>query len=251
MLWPVSAPDGCLSVIMPCYNEVATIDEIVSRVLASRFTGELIVVDDGSTDGTRLRLSQYDDPRVRVLLQPDNRGKGAAVRRGFVEASCQFVVIQDADLEYDPGDWDGLLAPLARDDADVVYGVRTQEGSSRRVPYFWHMVCNRMLTLLSNMLTGVRLADVATCYKAFRLEVVRSLDLRENRFGIDTEITAKVAAGGWRIWETGISYTSRNYSEGKKITWKDGIAAFVCIFRYGISVRVRPLIQSTRTSKIS
>ncbi len=247
----MSASDGCLSVVMPCYNEAATIDEIVSRVLASRFTGELVVVDDASTDGTRRRLSQFDDPRVRVLLQPTNRGKGAAVRRGFAEASREFVVIQDADLEYDPGDWDALLAPLARGDADVVYGTRMQEGSSCRVPYFWHMVCNRMLTLLSNMLTGVCLTDVATCYKAFRLEVVRSLELRENRFGIDTEITAKVAAGGWRIWETGVSYTSRNYAEGKKITWKDGIAAFVCIVRYGVSVRVQPMIQSLRTSRIS
>ena len=247
----MSASDGCLSVVMPCYNEAATIDEIISRVLASRFTGELIVVDDGSTDGTRRRLSQYDDPRVRVLLQPENRGKGAAVRRGFVEASCEFVVIQDADLEYDPGDWEALLAPLARGDGDVVYGVRMQEGPEHRVPYYWAMICNRMLTRLSNMLTGLWLADVATCYKAFRLEVVRSLDLRENRFGIDTEITAKVAAGGWRIWETGISYTSRNYAEGKKITWKDGIAVFVCIVRYGVSVRLRPLIQSARTSRIS
>lgn len=243
MLWPVSTPDGCLSVVMPCYNEAATIDEIVSRVLASRFTGELIVVDDDSTDGTRRRLSQIDDARVTVLLQPENRGKGAAVRRGFAEASCQFVVIQDADLEYDPADWDALLEPLARGEADVVYGVRTQGGPTRRAPYFWHMICNRLLTLLSNMLTGVRLLDVATCYKVLRLEVVRSLDLREDRFGIDTEITAKVAAGGWRIWETAISYTSRNYAEGKKITWKDGIAAFVCIVHYGISVRVRKLTR--------
>ncbi len=236
---------------MPCYNEAATVDEIISRVLASRFTAELIVVDDASTDATRQLLSEYDDSRVKVLLQPNNRGKGAAVRRGFAEANCEFVVIQDADLEYDPADWDALLAPLASGDADVVYGVRRQAGTTRRAPYFWHMICNRMLTLLSNMLTGVRLADVATCYKAFRLEVVRSLDLRENRFGIDTEITAKVAAAGWRIWETGISYTSRNYAEGKKITWKDGIAAFACILRYGVSVRIRPLIQSVRTSRIS
>ena len=237
----VSASNGCLSVVMPCYNEVATVDEIVSRVLASPFTGELIVVDDGSTDGTRDRLSRYDDPRVKVFLQPENRGKGSAVRRGFGEASCEFVVIQDADLEYDPSDWDSLLAPLVRGDADVVYGTRMQKGPSHRAPYYWAMIYNRMLTRLSNMLTGVWLSDVATCYKAFRLEVVRSLDLSENRFGIDAEITAKVAAGGWRIWETGISYTSRNYAEGKKITWKDGIAIFVCVFRYGISVRVRKL----------
>ena len=241
----MSASDGCLSVVMPCYNEVATIDEIVARVLASRFTGELIVVDDGSTDGTRDRLSGYDDPRVTVLLEPENRGKGAAVRRGFAEASREFVVIQDADLEYDPGDWEALLAPLASGDADVVYGTRMQEGPAHRAPYYWHMICNRMLTQLSNMVTGVRLADVATCYKAFRLEVVQSLDLRENRFGIDMEITAKVAAGGWRIWETGISYTSRNYAEGKKITWKDGIAAFVCLCRYGVSERVRKLGGNT------
>ncbi|RMH67866.1 MAG: glycosyltransferase family 2 protein [Actinomyces sp.] len=222
---------------MPCYNEAATVETIVERVLASPWTAEVLVVDDGSTDGTRDILAGLTDERVRVLLQPVNRGKGAAIRRGFAEATADFVVVQDADLEYDPADWDLLLAPLVRGDADVVYGSRFQSGRPRRVLYFWHSVGNRFLTLLSNMFTDLNLTDMETCYKAFRREVVQSLELCEDRFGIEPEITAKVAAGGWRVWEVGISYSGRTYAEGKKIDWRDGVAAIRCIVKYGLETR--------------
>ena len=226
-----------LSVVMPCYNEAATVAEIVKRVLASPHTAELVIVDDGSTDGTRELLDGFDDSRVKIFLQPNNCGKGAAVRRGFEVASAEFVIVQDADLEYDPNDYDIILEPLLNGSADVVYGSRFQSGRPRRVLYFWHSVGNRFLTLMSNMFTDLNLTDMETCYKAFRAEVVQSLDLRENRFGIEPEITAKVAAGGWRIWEVGISYSGRTYAEGKKINWRDGIAALGCIVKYGISTR--------------
>ncbi|MDE0066605.1 MAG: glycosyltransferase family 2 protein [Acidimicrobiaceae bacterium] len=228
-----------LSVVMPCYNEAATVAEMVKRVLASPHTAELVIIDDGSTDGTRELLDGFDDSRVRVILQPYNCGKGAAVRRGFEAASAEFVIVQDADLEYDPNDYDIILEPLLDGSADVVYGSRFQSGRPRRVLYFWHSVGNRLLTLLSNMFTDLNLTDMETCYKAFRAEVVQSLDLRENRFGIEPEITAKVAAGGWRIWEVGISYSGRTYAEGKKINWLDGVAALGCIVKYGVSTRCR------------
>ena len=228
-----------LSVVMPCYNESATIGAIVKRVLASPHTAELLIVDDGSTDGTRDLLTAIDDERVRVLLQPANRGKGAAIRRGFQEAGSDFVIVQDADLEYDPVDYDLVLEPLLNDVADVVYGSRFQSGRPRRVLYFWHSIGNRALTLLSNMFTDLNLTDMETCYKAFRTEVVKSLDLEEDRFGIEPEITAKVAAGGWRVWEVGISYSGRTYAEGKKINWRDGVAAVRCIVKYGLQTRRR------------
>ncbi len=226
-----------LSVVMPCYNEAATVAEMVKRVLASPHTAELVIVDDGSTDGTRELLDSFDDSKVQVLLQPENRGKGAAIRRGFEVASAEFVIVQDADLEYDPHDYDIVLEPLLNGSADVVYGSRFQSGRPRRVLYFWHSVGNRFLTLLSNMFTDLNLTDMETCYKAFRREVVQSLDLRENRFGIEPEITAKVAAQGWRIWEVGISYSGRTYAEGKKINWRDGVAALGCIVKYGVLTR--------------
>jgi len=230
-----------LSVVMPCYNESATVGEIVKRVLASPHTAELLIVDDGSTDGTREVLSSLDDERIRVLLQPENQGKGAAIRRGFREAQSDFVIVQDADLEYDPVDYDLVLEPLLNDVADVVYGSRFQSGRPRRVLYFWHSVGNRALTLLSNMFTDLNLTDMETCFKAFRTEVVKSLDLKEDRFGVEPEITAKVAAGGWRVWEVGISYSGRTYAEGKKISWRDGVAAIRCIVKYGLeSRRSRP-----------
>lgn len=228
-----------LSVVMPCFNEAATVGEIVKRVLASPHTAELVIVDDGSTDGTRDLLGALDDPRVRVVLQPENQGKGAAIRRGFQEAQSDFVIVQDADLEYDPVDYDLVLEPLLDGVADVVYGSRFQSGRPRRVLYFWHSVGNRMLTLLSNMFTDLNLTDMETCFKAFRTEVVKSLDLQEDRFGIEPEITAKVAAGGWRVWEVGISYSGRTYAEGKKINWRDGVAAVRCIVKYGIEARRR------------
>ncbi len=229
---PASVPVACLSVVMPCFDELATIDEIVDRVLASSLVAELIIVDDGSRDGTRDRLASYDDPRVRVLLQPKNQGKGAALRRGFAEATSDYVVVQDADLEYDPADYAELLAPLVLDKADVVYGSRFLGGQAHRVLYFWHSVGNKVLTLASNMVTDLNLTDMETCYKAFRREVLESFVLEEDRFGIEPEITGKVAAQGWRVYEVGISYAGRTYDEGKKIGWRDGLRAIYCIARY-------------------
>jgi glycosyltransferase involved in cell wall biosynthesis len=217
---------------MPCYNELATIDEVVAQVLASPHTLELLIVDDGSTDGTRERLATFDDPRVRVLLQAQNQGKGAALRRGFAEATGPFVIVQDADLEYDPGEYGDLLEPLLDGRADVVYGSRLHSSRPHRVLYFWHSVGNKVLTLVSNMFTDLNLTDMETCYKAFRREVLDSITLCEDRFGIEPELTAKVAAGGWRVYEIGISYSGRTYEQGKKIGWKDGIWALVCIVRY-------------------
>jgi glycosyltransferase involved in cell wall biosynthesis len=225
-------PTACLSVVMPCFNELGTIDEVVAQVLASPFTAELIVVDDGSTDGTRERLAAIDDPRVRVLLQARNQGKGAALRRGFADATAPYVIVQDADLEYDPSEYGDLLAPLLDGRADVVYGSRLHSSRPHRVLYFWHSVGNKVLTLVSNMFTDLNLTDMETCYKVFRREVLESITVCEDRFGIEPEITAKVAAGGWRVYEIGISYSGRTYEQGKKIGWKDGIWALVCIVRY-------------------
>jgi len=225
-------PTACLSVVMPCFNELGTIDQVVAQVLASPFTMELVIVDDGSTDGTRERLATFDDPRVRVLLQPRNQGKGAALRRGFAEATGPFVIVQDADLEYDPSEYGDLLEPLLDGRADVVYGSRLHSSRPHRVLYFWHSVGNKVLTLVSNMFTDLNLTDMETCYKVFRREVLESLTVREDRFGFEPEITAKVAAGGWRVYEIGISYSGRTYDQGKKIGWKDGIWALVCIVRY-------------------
>ena len=219
---------------MPCFNEAATVLDCISAVLASPFTRELIIVDDGSTDGTRELLADVptSDGRVRILLQPENRGKGAALRRGFNEASGPFVIVQDADLEYDPSDYGVLMAPLLDGRADVVFGSRFTGGDAHRVLYFWHTVGNRFLTVLSNAFTDLNLTDMETCYKAFRREVLLDLHLEEARFGIEPEITAKVAAGGWRIYEVGISYSGRTYDEGKKIGWRDGVRAVVCIVKY-------------------
>jgi glycosyltransferase involved in cell wall biosynthesis len=217
---------------MPCYNEEPHVAECVKRVLESPWVAEVVVVDDGSTDGTRAILAGFTDPKVRVLLQSHNQGKGAALRRGFSEATCPFVVVQDADLEYDPAEYGNLLEPLLAGKADVVFGSRFQGNAPHRVLYFWHSVGNRLLTLTSNMFTDLNLTDMETCYKAFRLEVVRSITLEESRFGIEPEITAKVAQGKWRVYEVGISYDGRTYAEGKKIGWKDGVRAFYCIVRY-------------------
>jgi glycosyltransferase involved in cell wall biosynthesis len=228
----ITPPMPCLSVVMPCFNEERTVTTVVKEVLGSPFTNELIIVDDGSTDGTRALLADLDDPRVRVLLQPVNQGKGAALRRGFAEARGPFVVVQDADLEYDPREYGDLVAPLLANKADVVYGSRFLGGRPHRVLYFWHSVGNRALTMASNVFTNLNLTDMETCYKVFRREVLDSFTLEEDRFGIEPEITAKVAAGGWRVYEVGISYSGRTYDEGKKIGWRDGFRAFYCILRY-------------------
>jgi glycosyltransferase involved in cell wall biosynthesis len=222
----------CLSVVVPCYNEAATIKELVSRVLESPWVAEVIVVDDGSTDETLALARSVADERVRILEQPFNKGKGAALRRGFAEAHADFVIVQDADLEYDPGEYGQLLEYLVSGKADVVYGSRFMTDRPHRVLYYWHSVGNHLLTTASNAFTNLNLTDMETCYKVFRREVIQSLDLREDRFGIEPEITAKVAKGAWRIYEVGISYEGRTYEEGKKIGWRDGLHAARCIVRY-------------------
>jgi glycosyltransferase involved in cell wall biosynthesis len=217
---------------MACYNERPTIELVVKQVLSSPWVSELVIVDDGSTDGTRDLLPSFADTRVRVLLQPSNAGKGAALRRGFAAARADYVIVQDADLEYDPAEYDSLMGPLVDGKADVVFGSRFLSGRPHRVLYFWHFLGNRLLTLASNMFTNLNLTDMETCYKAFRREVIQSIELKEDRFGVEPELTAKVAAGGWRIYEVGISYSGRTYDEGKKIGWRDGVRALYCIIRY-------------------
>ncbi len=225
-------PVGVLSVVMPCYNELHTVAECVDAVLARPEVGEVLIVDDGSTDGTREVLAGFNDPRVRVILQPVNQGKGAALRRGFEEATRPFVIVQDADLEYDPNDYPRVLAPLLDGRADVVYGSRFAGGDAHRVLFFWHSLGNKILTLASNLFTDLNLTDMETCFKAFRREVIQSIAIEEDRFGFEPEITAKVAAANWRVFEVGISYNGRSYADGKKIGWRDGVRAFYCIVRY-------------------
>ena len=224
-----------LSVVMPAYNERATIHEALRRVLDAPVGSlEIVVVDDGSTDGTRELLTKGValDPRVRVVLHDVNRGKGAALRTGFAEARGRFVVVQDADLEYDPAEYGELLVPLVDDRADVVFGSRFVSARPHRVLYFWHSMGNKLLTLLSNMATDLNLTDMETCYKAFRRDVIQSITIEEDRFGFEPEVTAKIARGKWRIYEVGISYDGRTYAEGKKIGWQDGFRALYCIVRY-------------------
>jgi len=224
--------DSCLSVVMPCFNEEATIIECTTKVLKSSHVGELIIVDDGSTDRTRVLLATMTDPRVKILLQDVNKGKGAALARGFKPATLPYVVVQDADLEYDPAEFTKLLQPLLNGVADVVFGSRFIGSEARRVLYFWHSVANRMLTIASNMFTNLNLTDMETCYKCFKREVIQSIEIRENRFGIEPELASKVAKGGWRIYEVGISYSGRTYEEGKKIGLKDAFRAIYCVIKY-------------------
>ncbi len=228
-----------LSVVIPVFNEAATIQTIIDAVRESPIPDiEIIVVDDYSTDGTREVLRSEVEPQVDLVIYHDrNRGKGAAVRSGFARITGDVVVIQDADLEYDPQDYPALLRPIEQDVADVVYGSRFVGGQPHRVVYFWHMVGNRFLTLLSNMGTNLNLTDMETCYKMMRREVVDSLDLVEDRFGIEPEMTAKIAKGNWRVYEIGISYYGRTYAEGKKIGWKDGFRAIFAIGKYNIFSR--------------
>ncbi|HEY6293718.1 MAG TPA: glycosyltransferase family 2 protein [Terriglobia bacterium] len=242
-----------ISVVIPVYNERATIAALLSRVQATDLDKEIIIVDDGSTDGTREFLQEVahtgtQQPaglllpntgpwlrtdNIRVFFQPRNQGKGAALRTGFHNSKGEVVIVQDADLEYDPGDYRTLLEPVRRGVADVVYGSRFL-GGPHRVMFFWHYAGNKFLTLLSNALSNLNLTDVWTCYKVFRMPVLRSIELREDRFGFEAEVTAKVAKGHWRVYEVPISYYGRTYSEGKKITWRDGLRGVWCSLRYNL-----------------
>ncbi len=228
-----------LSVVIPCYNELATIREIIAAVRNCGFPKiEIIVVDDFSTDGTRDLVQGELRKKIDVLvLHEKNQGKGAALRTGFKAANGDLVVVQDADLEYDPRDYVKVAAPILEGKADVVYGSRFSGGESHRVLYYWHSVGNAFLTQLSNMFTNINLTDMETCYKMFRREIIQGLDLKENRFGFEPEVTAKVARLGVRIFEVGISYSGRTYQEGKKIGWKDGFRALYAILKYNIWAR--------------
>lgn len=227
--------DPCLTVVMPVYNEAATVAEVIGVVLAQRPVMELVVVDDASTDGTGevLKKLANSDPRLRLVTHSVNQGKGIALRTGFAHATAPIVIIQDADLEYDPAEYHLVLAPILSGKADVVFGSRFLGGKGgHRVLYFWHSLGNRLLTTFSNMATNLNLTDMETCYKVFRRELIQKISIEEARFGFEPEITAKVAKLGVRVFEVSISYYGRTYAEGKKINWRDGVSALRCIFKY-------------------
>ncbi|MDA7623038.1 glycosyltransferase family 2 protein [bacterium] len=224
-----------LSIIIPCYNESKTILSLIKAVKNSPVTNrEIIIVDDGSKDGTRDILNQLNDPEVRIIFHSRNQGKGAALRTGFNEAKGDICIVQDADLEYDPQEFPIVIQPILDGKADVVFGSRFQSGRPHRVVYFWHRIGNGLLTLMSNLFTDLNLSDMETCYKAFRREIIQSVDIRENRFGFEPEVTAKISKLNIRIYEVGISYYGRTYDEGKKIGWKDGVRAVYCILKYNL-----------------
>lgn len=225
-----------VSVVIPCYNEIDTIEEVLDAVTRSvADEGEIIVVDDASVDGTRELLQDKLPAKIDQLhLQPYNQGKGAALRTGIAAATGDIVIIQDADLEYDPAQYPRLLAPIISDKADVVYGSRFIGAEPHRVLYFWHRMGNGLLTLLSNMFTNLNLTDMETCYKVFRRDIVQQIQIEEDRFGFEPEITAKLSKMRVRIFEVGISYYGRTYDEGKKIGWRDGVRALYCIVKYNV-----------------
>ncbi len=232
---PLEIDSLTLSVVIPCFNEVGTLEAVVDAIGAAPVKTEVILVDDGSTDGTRELIRDHLETRVdRVIFHERNRGKGAALRSGFEVASGDVVVVQDADLEYDPAEFSKLLKPIVQNNADVVYGSRFVGGEVHRVLYFWHSLANRGLTTLSNMFTNLNLTDMEVCYKLFRREVLEQISIEEDRFGFEPEITAKVARLGCTIYEVGVSYAGRTYSEGKKIGWRDGVRALWCILKYNL-----------------
>jgi len=237
-----------LSVVIPVYNEIDTLEELISRVQAVNLDKEIIVVDDYSTDGTRAKLAQFGhSENVKIIYHDKNQGKGAALRTGFAVATGDVVIIQDADLECDPQEYFKLVEPITSGRADVVFGSRFAGGESHRVLYFWHCVGNKFLTFLSNCFTDLNLTDMETCYKVFRREIIQSISIKENRFGFEPEITAKVAALGCRIYEVSISYDGRPSDQGKKIGWKDGVRAVWCILKYNVGKK--RLVQSHTSPK--
>lgn len=228
-----------ISIVIPAFNESHTIESILERVRAASlaFPREIIVVDDCSTDGTKEKLEQIScagKHPLKLICHDSNQGKGAALRSGFAAASGEIIIIQDADMEYDPEEYNKLIRPIIDGKADVVYGSRFVGSEPHRVHYFWHFMGNSFLTLLSNMFTNLNLTDMETCYKAFRRDILQNLEIRENRFGFEPEFTAKVARLRCRIYEVGISYSGRSYKEGKKINWKDGVSALRCILKYNL-----------------
>lgn len=237
-----------LSVVIPVYNEINSVRDIIAKVRAAPVKNiEIIVIDDCSTDGTTELLKNELHKKVeQVIYHERNQGKGAALRSGFKHVTGDCVIIQDADLEYDPAEYPILMKPIIDGKADVVYGSRFIGNNAHRVLFFWHSVGNRFLTLLSNMFTDLNLTDMETCYKMFRREVIQAIKITENRFGFEPEVTAKIAAAGYRIYEVGISYHGRTYEEGKKIGWKDGIRAIYVIIKHGILTRLR---KTGKTSK--
>lgn len=224
-------PDVTLSVVIPVYNEKNTVKDLVERVRSVNINKEIVMVDDFSTDGTREVLPELEGDDLRIYYHDKNQGKGAALRTGFQHVTGDIVIVQDADLEYDPGEYYKLIQPIVDGRADVVYGSRFI-GETHRVLYFWHSIGNRFLTMLSNMFTDLNLTDMETCYKVFKREVLQKIDIKSNRFGIEPEVTAKIAKMHCRIYEMPINYSGRDYSEGKKIGWKDGVQAIWCIVKY-------------------
>ncbi len=231
-----------ISIIIPCYNEAETIDALLEAVINAPLPNkkEIIIIDDASTDGTPALLAKFSDkPEIEIFCHDKNKGKGAAIRTGLSQATGEIVIIQDADLEYDPREYPGLIKPIEDGVADVVYGSRLKGAHAERILYFWHSIGNKFLTLLSNMMTNLNLTDMETCYKVFRRDIIQDITITEDRFGFEPEVTAKLAAykPRLRIYEVGISYYGRTYEEGKKVDWKDGFAAIWCILKYNLWAR--------------